>query len=315
MTPVRRLGLLINPASRRHRREPHLAATLRRQMVGRGPVEVSADLGELRGIAERFQEAGVNVVALSGGDGTTSHALTAFRQTYGEASLPTLALLRGGTMNTVANGIGVAKGHPKELLARFLEASAARGGWQEKEMATLDLNGQVGFITGVGVIPSFLEEYYQRGQGSPSPWTALTTLSGAVLSSLIAGKLARQIADPIRCRVSVDGVAWPEADYLTIGAATVPQLGLGFTPFYRCREDLDRFQIIGFRGTKLQFIQNMPRLLKGRATTSRVTHEALATEARVTQLPGPTLYTIDGEVLSAETLHIRPGPRVQVFMG
>ena len=52
-----------------------------------------------------------------GGDGSASVTLSAFARVYAPATLPPVALLRGGTMNTVANGCGVSRGSPDSLLS------------------------------------------------------------------------------------------------------------------------------------------------------------------------------------------------------
>ena len=306
------IGLLVNPSAKAQRSAPAVMRRLQTLMDGRGLYAQSTSIDELEAIAKRFKEEGVEILALSGGDGTTSFALTAFKSVYGSERLPSICLLRGGTMNTVANGIGVRRGGPEQLLRRLLAAIEAGRTLRAKSVGTLELNGQLGFITGVGVIPAFLREYYQAGDPYPTPLTAMRLLSRAIGGSFVGGKLAKRVADRIPCDVWVDGEMWPTASYLTIGAATVPQIGLGFTPFYRSEADQARFHLVGFTCSKVNFVRALWPIFRGQPTDPRYTRETLASSARIKQRNGSTLYTIDGEVLEAAELAIKMGPRVEV---
>ena len=306
------IGLLVNPSAKAQRSSPDVIRRLEHLIDGRGLYAQTSAVGEIEAVAKNFKEQGVGILALSGGDGTTSFTLTAFKSVYGDEPLPSIALLRGGTMNTVANGIGVRRGGPEELLSRLLSAVDSGERLRSKSVATLNLNGQLGFITGVGVIPAFLREYYAAGDPYPTPLTAFKLLSRAVGGSFIGGRLAKRVAERIPCDVWVDDKPWPTASYLTIGAATVPQIGLGFTPFYRCDASDEHFQLVGFTCSKVSFVKALWPIFRGQPTDPRYTRETLTTEACIRQLNGPTLYTIDGEVLEADELRIRLGPRVEV---
>src|SRR5207237_10930609 len=105
---------------------------------------------------------------------------TGFIDVYGQgrAPLPQVALLRGGTMNTVANSIGVPRGKPDGLLERLVHAYARRAveplHQAQRYMmraAPMHADGdlgkpQFGFLFGTGVVHGFLSEYY--GTGEPS---------------------------------------------------------------------------------------------------------------------------------------------------
>src|SRR5262245_51132066 len=65
-----------------------------------------------------------DVLGIVGGDGTVSAVLGAFDRP--ERPLPRLALLRGGTMNTVARGLGVPALDPTGLLRALLDDLSGR---------------------------------------------------------------------------------------------------------------------------------------------------------------------------------------------
>src|SRR5262249_42763849 len=152
----------------------------------------SRDEGDLARIARRFRRDGIEVLAISGGDGTAGAVLSAFRDVYGSTPWPDVALLRGGTMNTVANGLGVPRRAPHELLAAL--ADAHEGGETDRTpRATMDVGGRLGFLFGTGVFASFLTEYYARGGGAPTAWTAAQTLSAMAASVATGGDLAKRL--------------------------------------------------------------------------------------------------------------------------
>src|SRR5687768_13824585 len=75
-----------------------------RAIAGSRAVVFSIDERErVHAVVRGVRERGASTVGVIGGDGTVSSVLTALHAEYGAAPLPRIALLRGGTMNTVAN--------------------------------------------------------------------------------------------------------------------------------------------------------------------------------------------------------------------
>src|SRR6187401_1218608 len=88
-------------------RYPALAEKLKRILGASGTLEQPADLEELGAVARAFKARDIDVVCVSGGDGTLHTVLTAMATAYDGAPLPRVAILRAGTMNTVARGLGI----------------------------------------------------------------------------------------------------------------------------------------------------------------------------------------------------------------
>src|SRR6516165_1310510 len=115
MQPVPGIGLITNPRSRVNQRDPGRALRLS-YLVGRhGNAEATRSLDDLYRVCEEFKKERIDVLGISGGDGTLHHTLTAMIKTYADQPLPRIAILRGGTMNTVANSLGI-KGETGKLL-------------------------------------------------------------------------------------------------------------------------------------------------------------------------------------------------------
>ncbi|NOY28109.1 MAG: diacylglycerol kinase, partial [Oligoflexia bacterium] len=117
-----------NPLSGRNRRWPRLVASLRQQIDAPHRFEEPTNLDAYDKLAADLYaglDAGrpVDLVCINGGDGTLAHTLSALARTWGETPLPAIALLRGGTMNTIAHGIGLS-GKPPAILRRLLHRHA-----------------------------------------------------------------------------------------------------------------------------------------------------------------------------------------------
>src|SRR5690349_1009041 len=101
------IGVVLNPRSRQNRRDPAAASRLARTLGDQGVVRMARTREDLARIAEDFRKLKIDVLGISGGDGTNHITLTGFLEVYSDEPLPPIAFLRGGTMNTVANAVGV----------------------------------------------------------------------------------------------------------------------------------------------------------------------------------------------------------------
>src|ERR1700733_6216389 len=120
------IGVVLNPKSRRNLRDPDAALRLARRLGDHGVLRTAASVEELYRIAEDFRRVDIDILAISGGAGPGHVTLTGFLNVYGGHAMPHVALLRGGTMNTVANSVGVRQGRPEGLLGRLVAAYALR---------------------------------------------------------------------------------------------------------------------------------------------------------------------------------------------
>jgi diacylglycerol kinase family enzyme len=258
------------------------------------------------------------VLAVSGGDGTAGFVLTAFERAYGDTPLPRVALLRGGTMNTVANGMGMPRRGAVELLERLVTALGADGGGLVSSprvaMAIEHEDGtrRLGFLFGMGLARGFLDEYYARGTPHPTPVTAARTLGAIAGSILVWGETARRVVSPVDVSIELDGVRWPKERFLVILAGTVPQVGLGFAPFFRVREGIDAFQVVGVHGPPTAVVARLHRVWLGRHIGDAVGNEALVRRATFRCPSGEVPYFLDGDLYRAEgPLDVRVGPRIE----
>ena len=318
------IGVVLNPRSRQNLRDPGAATRLARKLGDRGVVREARSIDELYRIAEDFKRIAIDILGISGGDGTNHVTITGFINVYDGMALPHLAFLRGGTMNTVANSVGVPRGKPEGVLGRLMRSYAARASRPldnvERHVMRIGPRGasadraNYGFLFGTGVVRGFLAEYYAGGE--PSPLVAAKTLSRAVGSSLVRGEMIQRMAEPFRGAVSLpDGTRWPERDYLAIAAGTIDQMGLNFRPFRRFDERPGCFHILGIHTSPMGFIRELPRIWRAEPMRAGKAYEATSPSAIVSSADGVMRYMIDGDLHETKgDLEIGTGPRVKLIV-
>lgn len=324
------IGVVLNPKSRRNLRDPGAALRLSRRLGDHGVLRTAASVEELYRIAEDFRRVDIDVLAISGGDGTGHVTLTGFLNVYGGHTMPHVALLRGGTMNTVANSIGVARGRPDGLLQRLVAAYARRTvePLHHAERYTMRIaaakghdserKAQFGFLFGTGVVHGFLSEYY--GSGEPSPLVALKILARASASAFVRGEMIRRMAAPFHGKITLaNGTRWDDRDYLAVAAGTIAQIGLDFKPFHRFAEGDGEgggaFHVLGIHASPTSFVIELPRVHRGHPMRPGKAHEAVSTRMLVESTRGPLRYMIDGDLHISETpVEVTMGPRVHLVV-
>jgi diacylglycerol kinase family enzyme len=273
----------------------------------RGSAAATRSLDDLYRVAEEFKRAEIDVLGINGGDGTIHHTITAFVKTYADRPLPMVAILRGGTMNTIANSYGI-RGEPSNLLFELVDKYHNDEPFDVFEKEILRIGDAYGFIFGTGVIYNFLDAYYKTGR--PSPATAARLLARAIGSVVVGGELAKQLTARAHARVTVDGTTWARDDFLTVTAACVEQIGLGFRPYYRWN-DPGGFPILGIHvPSAFGLVTELPRIHAGQPMRR---HKLIDQVARDVLFEAEELrYTIDGDTYTTrESLRVRLGPRLR----
>jgi hypothetical protein len=335
------IGVVLNPRSRQNLRDPGAVLRLARQLGDHGIVRAVGSIDELYRTAEDFKGLGIEVLGISGGDGTNHVTITGFLNVYDGMALPHLAFLRGGTMNTVANAVGVRRGRPEGLLGRLIRAYAARASLPLEnverhvmriaplERAGSHANGSsvtktptgahYGFLFGTGVVRGFLAEYYRDGE--PSPLVAAKTLLRGVGSAAIRGGTIRRMAAPFRGSVTVEAsdgevlAQWPVRSYLAVAAGTIDQIGLNFRPFYRFAETPGTFHMLGIHASPLGFVAELPRVWRAEPMREGKAFEATPARAVVRGEHGFVQYMIDGDLHEARgDVVVDVGPRVKILV-
>lgn len=331
------IGVIYNPRSGHNLRNPRASLRLARTVGDHGVVREASSLDQLYRVAEDFRRLEIDILGISGGDGTNGVCITGFLDVYEGSALPRIAFLRGGTMNTVANSVGVRRGKPEGLLdtliqqyverasqplqnverhvMRFRGDQARAASEDEPAPSTFPLPEKYGFLFGTGVVYGYMAEYY-RG-GTPNPVVAAKTLLRGVGSTIVRGEMIRRMAEPFRGSVELDdGTVWEERDFLSVAGGTIDQIGLNFRPFYRYGERPGAFHILGIHTSPFGFVRQLPRIWRAAPMAPGHTYEATTTHAVIRAPKSPIRYMIDGDLHECRgPLHVSIGPRVRIVVG
>ena len=337
------IGVIFNPRSGRNLRDPSAARRLSKALGDHGVVREAGSIDQLYRVAEDFRSLGIDVLGISGGDGTNGVTITGFLDVYDGTALPQIAFLRGGTMNTVANSVGVRHGRPDGLLGRLIQAYTERSArpLQDVERHVLRLRGErsirsavqsardsgpasvvvpplaekYGFIFGTGVVCGYLSEYYAFGP--PNPVVAAKTLLRGVGSAMVRGEMIRRMAAPFRGTIELDdGTVWPERDYLAVAGGTIDQIGLNFRPFHRYGERPGAFHVLGIHTSPMGFVSQLPRIWRAQPMKPGHTYSATTSSVTVRSPYRPIRYMVDGDLHECDgPLHVSIGPRVRIVVG
>jgi diacylglycerol kinase family enzyme len=337
------IGVIYNPRSGQNLRDPGAARRLSVALGDHGVVREAGSIDQLYRVAEDFRSLEIDILGISGGDGTNGVTITGFLDVYAGNALPHIAFLRGGTMNTAANSVGIRRGKPEGLINGLVQAYVERASipLQDVERHVLKLRGEsaparsarstkdaapasmqappllekYGFIFGTGVVCGYLAEYYAGGQ--PNPVVAAKTLLRGIGSAIVGGEMIRRMAEPFRGTVELDdGTVWEERDYLSVAGGTIDQIGLNFRPFHRYGETPGRFHVLGIHTSPMGFVKQLPRIWRAAPMQPGHTFEATTTSVVIRSPKGPIRYMVDGDLHECDgALHVSIGPRVRIVVG
>lgn len=268
----------------------------------------------LRDAVARCLDEGVRVLAVNGGDGSSHVLLTAWLRATGEGvPLPDVQLLRGGTMNTVASGVGV-RGRPERLLAELVAGVREGRPRTAAPRTLLRVSGeepQYGFLFGNGLISNFLEAYYEGAE--PSPAKAAWLLTRAVASACVGGALIRRLMRPVRCEVEAGGETWESRDWLAITAGTVDDIGLRFRPFFEAPAHPGHLHALGLGCGPMGVVVSLPRIRFARPLVAPGIRSAVVPRLRIRGVEAQA-FMVDGDFhRGGQSLEVGAGPEVRLL--
>jgi diacylglycerol kinase family enzyme len=306
------IGVLTNPHSRRNRRDPGIVEGLAAVLGDHGTIAAPDDLAAMPATVRGFREQQVDVVCINGGDGTVHQTVTALVEAYGESALPPIAILRGGTMNIIADSLGVTA-RPEVLLRQVVQDWSAGRPLPTVRCRTLRVQSAdhtwYGFLSGNGIIARFLEVYYERSD--PGPADAAWLLLRGSLSALVGGRLIRRLTRPWQGTVVTDAHAHDPEEWTAVAVGTVEQMGLGFRVFHLLRDHPDALQVVALSSSVADLARELPSVYRGLGVhrPGNFTRAAQTVELAAGE---PIGLMIDGDFYEAESpVRYSVGPEVR----
>lgn len=291
----------------------HRDRALGRALARRRDLELVApsDLDELQRVAAELRRARLPRLGVVGGDGTVHALLSALHRADAETPMPTLALLGGGTLNTIARSVGVRR-RPLEDAISVFASLGSRSTIATSARSTMRIADSLGSLFGVGVVETFLRAYYATG--NPSPATAAQLLGKAALESIVGGPTFRSFTGrEVRRVVTAEGETLVDRPTLTIAAGTIGDLGLGFRPFHRVDGALGTMHLVNFHGDAASLARALPRIRLQRALPGSIATERATTGFTITTDSAPIRYMVDGDLYehAGTSLVVSLGPTIR----
>lgn len=301
------IGIILNPYSRSNKKNPDRIKRMGFIVGDKGSCHLTETLDQVRELAYEFKEKKIDILGISGGDGTNHKTLTEFLAVYGDEPLPRIAFLRGGTMNNLANQLGIL-GAPEKVLSNLILKYHENEPFRETKINMIKVNGLYGFLFGMGLISRFID-VYQNVEGGPTPLRAARLLTQAMLSSIFNGKFAQHLCERFDAKITVDGEPMPFKNYMMIFSGTMETLGFNFRPLYRANTSEGKFQTVAISATGRQLLTTFPNALLARPSNSEHYADEMGSHV-VLELEKPMSYTIDGDApeSTSDKIDITTGP-------
>lgn len=305
------IGVILNPFSKKYKNDPNKLDHMAFIIGDKASCKPTEDASDLLRVAEEFKSRDIDVLAISGGDGTIHCTITTFINVYGEKPLPKITFLRGGTLNTIAATLGI-KGSTENLMSNLLIKYHEDKAFDIRKLRLMKINQLYGTIFGLGLIYNFMEEYYKNA--TLNPVVAAKTVTRAVFSGIFNGKLSQKMFKRFDADVIVNGKKWPFANYCAVFSGSIRQVGLDFNVFRSMIDQNEGFHTIGLNLSPHEIILQIKKMHDGKPPK----HEGILEEPAKTmeiQLVEPLPYTIDGDMLEPQQkFTISEGPEITILV-
>lgn len=306
------IGVVLNPFSKKYKTDPNRLERISFIIGDKASCKPTVDIDDLKRVAEEFKTRDIDILAISGGDGTIHCTLSTFLKVYGEKPLPRIYFLRGGTHNTITASLGV-QGSTEELLSNLLVRYHEDKPFKIRKLRITRVNDEVGCIFGLGAVYRFMEVYY-RMSSTLSHVTAVLMVVRGMVSMLVNGKMCRQVFKPFEAEITVNGKTWPFANYVTFFTGSVSQIGLGCNVFNSMLTRTDCVHAVGMSLKPRELFSQLPRMYLGKGAR----HPGILEEPAqniIIRCAKPQPYTIDGDMYEGRTdFEIGLGPEVVVLV-
>lgn len=307
------IGIITNPHAKLNKRNPERSKLLSYIAGSRGTLEVTNNLEDLRRVAQQFSEKEIDTLAINGGDGTISRTLTAFIHVYKEKPLPDIVILRGGTVNMLADNLNV-RGSPEQILYRLVEGHSLRKYMGMVELNTICINDHYGFLFANGTSRRFLEVFYQN---KSSYFGSVMLLLKVLASYFVGGGLYNTVVKEDHFTLQADNKNALSFNSPFVFCSTVELIPLKIRLFPLALKDPNKFQSVSILCPPQKIPWLLPHFLFGLAGSRPYKVEILCENLSVTaDSPSNAAYTIDGELFYPiePTINISLGPKIRFII-
>jgi diacylglycerol kinase family enzyme len=299
-----RVGILTNPLSGINRKGMGALT----KTISRYPLAFHKNVRTPQDIHEAlFEFAGNNVdlVVISGGDGTVQAVLTVLFILKPFATQPHLVVLEAGTTNMIAGDVGISGDQSKALLRLFKWVQTGSGKITKTQRPVIRLqvpghDAKCGMFFGAAAISQGVQ-YYQKNlhnkglQGFPGICLTLARYLWATISK------QSKSTQGTRIEYGLNGQALQKENFLLLLVSTLDRLFFGLRPFWG--QDRGPLRFTAVRSQANYLLRVMPSLARGRhAAKGTIKNGYYSSNVDEVKLFLDSPVALDGEIYTPETI-------------
>ncbi|MBU1221921.1 hypothetical protein KKF34_11015 [Myxococcota bacterium] len=302
------IGVISNANARLNKMAPWLKNRLNFILGRRGELINTYTLEDVDKALQDFINLEVDIIAISGGDGTAHRTIEKLLKAFSPEKLPPLLLLPSGTQNMVPKSLGIT-GNSITTMLQVQTMYTHNIPIKTIRRNLLKVNEHYSFMFGLGVPPRYLQRHYARGT---SHWNAVTLLADYAWDGIKKGDKARELFKPVPMKYSVNGSEpiFNETIH-TIFCSFAEELALRWRCFPRAGWQKDNFETLFVDSNFLQTFPILGHLWAGSMKELKGLERHMTTSVRL-ELETPEPCTLDGDLYEPELVFdIKPGPELR----
>lgn len=306
------IGVISNKNARLNKLHPEIKDHLAYIIGSNGEVSSTKNITDAYKAAETFRKIDIDIIAISGGDGTAHRTMEILSEVYGDHPLPPILLLPTGTQNMIPRSFGIeGSGLANLMLANLRYRHNIPMRCIRRNV--LKVNGHTSFMFGFGVAARFMVAYYDSGETNPTG--AAKLLTKLVASAAVNGKLSEQMLEKVNIRLAFDDQpAGQNMQVHTFFCSFVERLPLHFVLFPSCGQKKDHFEVVYSNSDPLKIAAVFPDVLRGSSADLGVVTRRLSRKL-IIDLEKPEPYTLDGELYPpTDHFEITSGPEISFLV-
>ncbi len=298
-----RAGIIENPHSQRNKRRMGRLEAIAREADGAQYARLD-DMADLPAILTDFAQQGLELLVLSGGDGTVQAVLTELVEARPFERLPAIAIVPRGMTNMTANDIGIGSERKLVRLFELGRSGHLSGHLHRRHLLRIEnIRGhgpQVGMFFGGAGIYRAIETCRQKVHSLKfeSELANGLTLAMLLVRWLVTGGRDDHLLRADKATVRLDDEDLGERDYLLFLATTLERLVLRSRPFWNTGGRSIHYTSIAYPPRRL--LRSARRVLYGGEARDLPPDCYLSRGADRVELTLSSPFTLDGQLFEAD---------------
>ena len=253
------MALVLNPIAHNNKRFPDQTRSFIKAFEELGESVVIGETTDLGEEFVRWKQEELDLLVISGGDGTMQRVLGELLRVWGEDTLPRMLLIHGGTGGLVPTSTG--NPDPTDAISLLKHSLQNQSPLLAQHLQTLRVGDRATFSCGTGIFRRLFSEYVTyRGRVD---WSRVILAARFAASWLVQGGLARHAFAPCPVQVRIGDDVYPSGHFIGIYASALDSIwGLG--AFGELPRPPEGFRVIALQAiSKRSMLKGIPPLVRG----------------------------------------------------